>query len=46
MHYGTFRMTIEGIDAPLVALDEARRQHGVSAEQFGTLDFGASLRID
>ena len=46
MHYGTFRMTIEGIDAPLVALDEARRQHGVSADQFGTLDFGASLRID
>jgi L-ascorbate metabolism protein UlaG (beta-lactamase superfamily) len=46
MHYGTFRMTIEGIDAPLIDLDEARRRNGVSESQFGTLDFGASLRID
>ena len=46
MHYGTFRMTIEGIDAPVIALDEARRANGVSASQFSTLDFGGSLRID
>jgi L-ascorbate metabolism protein UlaG (beta-lactamase superfamily) len=46
MHFGTFRMTIEGIDAPLVALDEARRRHGVAAEQFDTLDFGASMRVE
>jgi len=46
MHFGTFRMTIEGIDAPLVAFDEARRQHGVSPEHFNTLDFGGSIRVD
>lgn len=28
MHFGTFRMTSEGIDAPLIALDEARRAKG------------------
>ena len=46
MHFGTFRMTIEGIDAPLVALDDARRANNLSPAQFDTLDFGASLRID
>jgi L-ascorbate metabolism protein UlaG (beta-lactamase superfamily) len=46
MHFGTFRMTIEGIDAPLLALDEARRANRLSPSQFTTLDFGASIRVD
>ncbi len=45
MHFGTFQMTIEGIDEPLKALAEARRTKGVPAEQFRTLDFGASIRL-
>jgi len=46
MHFGTFRMTIEGIDAPLAALDEARQANNLSPAQFRTLDFGESLRLD
>lgn len=46
MHFGTFRMTSEGIDAPLIALDEARRANNVTPDQFRTLEFGASLRLD
>ena len=46
MHFGTFRMTIEGIDAPLAALAEARLEQGVPRGQFDTLEFGGSLRID
>ena len=46
MHFGTFRMTIEGIDAPLAALAEARLEQRVPQGQFDTLDFGGSLRID
>ncbi len=46
MHFGTFRMTIEGIDAPLAALDEARQANNLTTAQFRTLDFGESIRID
>jgi L-ascorbate metabolism protein UlaG (beta-lactamase superfamily) len=46
MHFGTFRMTIEGIDAPVVALDDARRANGLSPSQFTTLDWGESIRVD
>ena len=45
MHFGTFQMTIEGIDEPLRALEEARRTRGVPAERFRTLDFGESIRL-
>ena len=38
-------MTIEGIDEPLRALEEARRTRGVPAERFRTLDFGESIRL-
>jgi L-ascorbate metabolism protein UlaG (beta-lactamase superfamily) len=38
MHFGTFQLTDEAIDAPLLALDAARRALGVEA--FGTLGFG------
>ena len=45
MHYGTFQMTIEGIDAPPRALDEARRANGVPPSQFRTIEFGESVRL-
>jgi L-ascorbate metabolism protein UlaG (beta-lactamase superfamily) len=40
MHFGTFQLTDEGIDEPLRALEKARAAHGVSADEFGVLDFG------
>jgi L-ascorbate metabolism protein UlaG (beta-lactamase superfamily) len=46
MHFGTFQLTIEAIDAPLVALAESRRARHVPDADFRTLDFGESLRLD
>jgi L-ascorbate metabolism protein UlaG (beta-lactamase superfamily) len=46
MHFGTFQMTVEGIDAPLQALDDARRARNVESSRFRTLGFGETLRID
>lgn len=40
MHFGTFQLTDEAIDAPLIALAEARRVAGISEESFYALDFG------
>ncbi len=40
MHFGTFQLTDEAIDAPLHALAEARTTHGVATADFATLDFG------
>ena len=45
MHFGTFQLTPEAIDAPLVALAEARVEHSVAPERFRTLAFGGSLTI-
>jgi L-ascorbate metabolism protein UlaG (beta-lactamase superfamily) len=42
MHFGTFQLTDEGIDEPLAALARAREQHGVPADAFDVLDFGAT----
>jgi L-ascorbate metabolism protein UlaG (beta-lactamase superfamily) len=36
-HYGTFQLTDEAIDAPLVALDVALRAAGIPADRFRTL---------
>ena len=36
-HYGTFQLTDEAIDAPLIALAEALKAAGITAEQFGAL---------
>jgi L-ascorbate metabolism protein UlaG (beta-lactamase superfamily) len=43
MHFGTFQMTTEGIDEPLLALDHAHKGRGVSAARFRTVGFGESL---
>ena len=45
MHFGTFQLTTEGIDAPLLALADARRAANVSELQFRTLGFGESMQI-
>ena len=36
-HYGTFQLTDEAIDAPLIALAEALTAAGLTAKQFGAL---------
>jgi L-ascorbate metabolism protein UlaG (beta-lactamase superfamily) len=36
-HYGTFQLTDEPIDAPLVALAEALKAAAIPAERFGAL---------
>jgi L-ascorbate metabolism protein UlaG (beta-lactamase superfamily) len=46
MHFGTFRLTTEGIDEPLRALEEACRARNVPAAQFRTLRFGESQWLD
>jgi L-ascorbate metabolism protein UlaG (beta-lactamase superfamily) len=45
MHFGTFQLTTEGIDAPLRALEEARAALGIPPARFRTLDFGESARL-
>jgi len=45
MHFGTFQLTTEGIDAPLRALDDARQRMGIAAARFRALEFGESTRI-
>jgi len=44
-HYGCFQLTDEGIDEPLLALDEARRRHGVAEARFRVLETGETLLI-
>jgi len=45
MHYGTFQLTLEGIDEPVRALDAACAAHHVPRSRFRTLGFGASARL-
>ena len=42
MHWGTFRLTDEGIEAPLRRLEEARREAGLAEEAFRVLAHGES----
>ncbi len=43
MHWGTFQLTDEPREAPVAALAEARKQAGMPAEEFRTLEPGESL---
>jgi L-ascorbate metabolism protein UlaG (beta-lactamase superfamily) len=45
MHFGTFQLTTEGIDAPLQELQEAREARGIPRSQFSTLGSGESIRL-
>jgi L-ascorbate metabolism protein UlaG (beta-lactamase superfamily) len=40
MHFGTFQLTDEAIDAPVLALREARAQAGIAERDFDVLAFG------
>jgi L-ascorbate metabolism protein UlaG (beta-lactamase superfamily) len=42
MHFGTFQLTNEGIDAPLRDLAAARAAHGVAEGDFSALEFGGT----
>ena len=44
MHFGTFQLTDEGIDAPLEALEAARRERGIPEQAFRAPGFGETLR--
>ena len=44
MHFGTFQLTDEAIDAPIEALASAREAHGVPAERFRAPGFGETIR--
>jgi L-ascorbate metabolism protein UlaG (beta-lactamase superfamily) len=45
MHFGTFQLTTEGIDAPLLALEQARREKHIEPDRFRVLGPGDSLRL-
>ena len=45
MHFGTFQLTNEAIEAPLVALAEARTRHAVTPADFVALDFGETCLL-
>ena len=40
MHFGCFQLTNEAIDAPVIALHEARVTHGIDPAAFTTLEVG------
>jgi L-ascorbate metabolism protein UlaG (beta-lactamase superfamily) len=46
MHFGTFQLTAEAIDAPLRALQDACHARNVPPSRFRALDFGGSTRLD
>lgn len=43
VHYGTFRLTAEGIDEPVKALARERERAGLPAGDFITADFGQAV---
>jgi L-ascorbate metabolism protein UlaG (beta-lactamase superfamily) len=45
MHFGTFQLTSEAIDAPAQALDDAKRAAGLSDEAFRVPGFGDSVEL-
>jgi L-ascorbate metabolism protein UlaG (beta-lactamase superfamily) len=45
MHFGTFRLTTEGIDEPLRALEDACRARNIPPARFRTLGFGESTSL-
>jgi L-ascorbate metabolism protein UlaG (beta-lactamase superfamily) len=45
MHFGTFRLSNEGIEAPVLGLRKALERRGVAADRFRVLGFGETLPI-
>jgi L-ascorbate metabolism protein UlaG (beta-lactamase superfamily) len=46
MHFGTFQLTDEGIDAPLHDLAVARSAHGMAEEEFRVPEFGETISVE
>jgi L-ascorbate metabolism protein UlaG (beta-lactamase superfamily) len=44
MHFGTFQLTDEAIDAPVLALRKARARAGVAEQDFDVLGFGETRK--
>jgi L-ascorbate metabolism protein UlaG (beta-lactamase superfamily) len=45
MHFGCFQLTNEAIDAPVIALGDARTRHGVAPSDFTTLEVGETRLV-
>ncbi len=45
MHFGTFQLTDEAVDAPLQALEQARAAAGLETQDFDVLGFGETRMI-
>jgi L-ascorbate metabolism protein UlaG (beta-lactamase superfamily) len=45
IHFGTFQLTLEGIDEPVRQLTVALRERGVPAEHFPAREVGESVRL-
>ena len=45
MHFGTFQLTDEAVDAPLQALEQARADAGLAAQDFDVLGFGETRMV-
>jgi L-ascorbate metabolism protein UlaG (beta-lactamase superfamily) len=45
MHFGTFQLTLEGIDDPVIALGTALEARGISPGTFRAPEFGETLRL-
>ena len=45
IHHGTFQLTDEGHDAPVLALAQAREEHGVDEQRFRALDNGQAWDV-
>jgi L-ascorbate metabolism protein UlaG (beta-lactamase superfamily) len=45
MHFGTFQLTLEGIDDPVTALGEALREHRIRPDDFRAPAFGESIAL-
>ena len=45
MHFGTFQLTPEAIDAPIRTLEEACRARGLPSDAFIALEAGQSISV-
>ncbi len=45
MHWGTFQLTDEAREEPVLALDQARRQAGIGSTEFRVMDPGESVLV-
>lgn len=46
MHFGTFQLTLEGIDDPIYGLIEAREKYGINTDKFIIPEFGETLILE